>query len=89
MAAVQTGRHSFLNEICNSVTATAFTNTGHALNKNGVPTHSDMARCVSPYGGTDTAECVAEAVRNMWDHPDSASKESRAIHEELLRLLGR
>ena len=89
IAAVQKGRHSFLPEICNSITATAFTNTGHALNKNGVPTHSDMARCVSPYGGTDTTECVAEAVRNMWDHPDSASKESRAIHEELLRLLGR
>ena len=89
IAAVQKGRHSFLTEVCDSVTATAFTNTGHQLNKKGVPTNKDMAICVSQYGGTNTAECVAEAVRNVWDHPDSTSKESWAIHEELLRLLGR
>lgn len=79
--------YSNLDTVCDKVTAAAFSKTGHTLNKNGVPTKADMARYVTPYGGTNTTECVAEAIRSLWD--GSEKPEVIAIHKELLKLLGR
>lgn len=85
------GTHHALNTVCDKVTAAAFSRTGHTLNKNGIPTKADMAGCVSPYGGTNTTECVAEAVLQASRIKEGlpVSPEVQAIHEELLKLLGR